>query len=322
MRPLKADPVRVIPTLYSLTLEVAMMGAGVILCFAGALSFGIGACVAKMAERRNCKASPLVVSLCGWSAVFMLVRTLALGTGFQMPLKVIEVAVALGICGAVAFFAFQTSIGIGKVTVAWLMMNLSAGVPALVSIWLYNERLTLLKCAAYVIALAALLCLFQGNRIEWKGAKQLGGNKEASKRLAWSLLMVIILLTNGMSSFGLKVIATWALPGSNEFPYLTVWYAAGFACIGLPMLIKGIGVGLNELGWGAALAILSIGGQVAMAKALNSNVPGNIVFPVTIGGCILVVVLAGRFFFGERMNRMSAAGVTLGFGAVIILSVS
>jgi len=205
--------------------------------------------------------------------------------------------------------------------VAWLMMNLSAGVPALVSIWLYNERLTLLKCTAYIIALAALYYLFQGNRLDWQEAKQLG-KMEGKRRLIWSLLMLIILLTNGMSSFGLKVIASWGFPGTMKFPYLTIWYAAGFACIGLPMIIKGVGVRWNELGWGAALAILSIGGQVAMAMALNLNVPGNIVFPVTIGGCVLVVVVAGRLIFGERMNRMSTAGVTLGFTAIILISVS
>jgi len=96
----------------------------------------------------------------------MLARTLALGKGFQMPLKVFGMAVAFGICSAVAFFAFQTSISIGKVTVAWLVMNLSAGVPALVSIWLYKERLTAVKCLALAVALVALLCLFQGNKAE------------------------------------------------------------------------------------------------------------------------------------------------------------
>ena len=138
----------------------------------------------------------------------------------------------------------------------------------------------------------------------------------------WFLLMLVILLTNGMSSFGLKVIAAWGLPASTTYPYLTVWYAGGFACIAAPMLVRGSRVGWKELGWGAAIAFLSIGGQVAMAIALHSNVPGNIVFPITIGGSVLVVVVAGRLFFGERMNRMSAAGVTLGFGAVILLSMS
>ena len=60
----------------------------------------------------------------------------------------------------------------------------------------------------------------------------------------WFLLMLVILLTNGMSAFGLKVIAGWGLPVTVKFPYLTVWYAAGLAIIGVPMIIRGV-----RLGW-------------------------------------------------------------------------
>jgi multidrug transporter EmrE-like cation transporter len=59
-----------------------------------------------------------------------------------------------------------------------------------------------------------------------------------------------------------------------------------------------------------------------MATALDMNVPGNIVFPVTSGGAILAVGVAGRVFFKERMNRMTTVGIVLGFLAVILLSIS
>lgn len=138
----------------------------------------------------------------------------------------------------------------------------------------------------------------------------------------WIILMLIILLTNGMSSFGLKVIAAWHLPAAAKYPYLTVWYAAGFACIAIPMLIKRLKPSRKDIAWGAAVAALSIGGQVAMAIALASGVPGNIVFTVAIGGSILVVALAGRFIFKERMSGYSTAGVIVGFIAVVLLSMS
>jgi multidrug transporter EmrE-like cation transporter len=138
----------------------------------------------------------------------------------------------------------------------------------------------------------------------------------------WFLLMLIVLLTNGMSAFGLKVIAGWALPGSVKFPYLAIWYAAGLAGIGVPMLLRGMRLSRRELLWGALMAALSIAGQVAMAVALDSNVPGHIVFPVAIGGSIFVVVLAGRIFFYERMSRLNIIGIIMGFIAVILLGMS
>ena len=138
----------------------------------------------------------------------------------------------------------------------------------------------------------------------------------------WLLLMLIILLTNGMSAFGLKVLAVWGLPPNIKFPYLTIWYAAGLLCIAIPMLFRRERGGLKEVGWGAVIALLSIGGQLAMATALDSGVPGNVVFPVTIGGSILVVAIAGQLFFGEKMSVFSWTGVAIGLLSVVLLSVS
>lgn len=138
----------------------------------------------------------------------------------------------------------------------------------------------------------------------------------------WFWLVLLILMTNGMSAFGLKVVAEWHLQDSVKFPYLAIWYAAGTATLGLPMLIKGIRMGRKELTLGCLMALLSIGGQVAMATALGLGVPGSMVFPVTAGGSLLVVIVAGLLLFGEKMNLVTTLGVALGFIAVILLSVS
>jgi drug/metabolite transporter (DMT)-like permease len=83
-----------------------------------------------------------------------------------MPAKAVAIAVACGICAAVAYLAFQTSIKTGKVTVGWLMMNLSSGVPAAVSIWIYKEKLSPIKIIAFALGLASVLCLFWGQKSE------------------------------------------------------------------------------------------------------------------------------------------------------------
>jgi len=138
----------------------------------------------------------------------------------------------------------------------------------------------------------------------------------------WFLLMLVILLTNGMSAFGLKMIAGWGLPETVKYPYLTTWYAGGLAAIALPMLLKGMRVGRTELFWGGVAGALSIGGQIAMAVALSSGIPGHMVFPIAIGGSIFVVALAGRLIFGERMNPPTTLGLALGFIAVVLLGAS
>lgn len=144
------------------------MRAGILLCILGALSFGLLACVSKIGERKNCNSSALVVWLFGWAALVMLCRSLTVTDRPHLTLPVIALAIVCGICAAVAYLAFQTSITIGKMTVGWLILNLSAGIPALVSIWLYGEKLTPLKSIAFGLAVLSLICLFQGNRLEAK----------------------------------------------------------------------------------------------------------------------------------------------------------
>ena len=138
----------------------------------------------------------------------------------------------------------------------------------------------------------------------------------------WFLLMLVILLTNGMSAFGLKMIAGWRLSETVKYPYLTTWYAGGLAAIALPMILKGMRVRKTELFWGGVAGALSIGGQIAMAVALSSGIPGHMVFPIAIGGSIFVVALAGRLIFGERMNPPTTLGLALGFTAAVLLGVS
>jgi drug/metabolite transporter (DMT)-like permease len=146
------------------------MNLGLLFCILGAISFGLLGCVSKMAERRQCNSSAVVFWMACWAAVFMLGRSLLQNPRVHPSWPVIGLALGFGVCAIAAYLAFQISIGIGKVTVGWLFMNLSAGVPALVSIWFYSEKLTPLKFLAFCLALIALFCLFQGNRLEAREA--------------------------------------------------------------------------------------------------------------------------------------------------------
>lgn len=145
---------------------------------------------------------------------------------------------------------------------------------------------------------------------------------KSPSRTTWIALMLFILLTNGMGAFGLKILASWGLPPNMKFPYLTVWYAAGLPLLGIPMLLRGTHGGLKEVRWGALYAVLSLGGQLAMSYALDFGIPGSVVYPVAVGGSILVVALAGRLFFGEKMHPLSWTGVVVGILAVALLSAS
>ena len=294
------------------------MNGGILICFLGTLSFGLLGCASKAAERKNCAASALVLMIYVWATLAMLIRSAGLPSPMSLPLKAVAVAVACGICSAVAYYAFQFSIGFGKVSVGWLMMNISSAIPAVVSVFVYHEKLTALKILALGLVLLSLYFIFYGRQAEAQSEPSLAREQQAK----WVLLMLVILLTNGMSAYGLKVIAAWGLPEADRFPYLTVWYAAGLLSIGVPLLFRRLRFAWREVGWSGLLAALSIGGQLAMAVALKRNVPGHVVFPIAVGGSVFVVILGARLLFGERLSKLTATGVSFGLVAVVLLSLS
>jgi len=139
---------------------------GLFFCFLGAISFGLLGTAFKAAERRKANAAGLVIACFAWPALIMLTRTLLLKSSVHLPGKVYVIAVVFGMCAAIASLAFQLSISIGKVTVGWLMMNLSAGIPAIVSIWVYHERLTLFKGVAFALIVISIGLLCYGQVME------------------------------------------------------------------------------------------------------------------------------------------------------------
>lgn len=139
---------------------------GLLFCFLGAISFGLLGSALKAAERRNANAAGVVVANYAWPALIMLGKSFTIHSPGHIPPKVYGVAVIFGICAAVASLAFQVSISIGKVTVGWLMMNLSAGVPVVVSIWMYQEKLTPLKVGAFGLVLVSIGFLSWGQVID------------------------------------------------------------------------------------------------------------------------------------------------------------
>ena len=134
----------------------------------------------------------------------------------------------------------------------------------------------------------------------------------------WFRLMLIAFLTNGIGPFGLKVLTELHLI-QYEVLYLVVWYAGG-----LLFAVAAYRQSLRFGGWeallGAGMGCCSLGGQYFTGKALSFGVPGHVAFPITTGGTLFLVALAGIVIFKERVGPYGRAGLVLGIAALIILS--
>ena len=147
------------------------MSVGLLACFVASLSFAMMACASKIAERNQCRAQALAGCLMGWSTLLMVTWSITLHSGVQLPLKAAGAGIGFGVAGALGFLAFLRSVQIGNVTVGWLLMNLACGVPAVISIGVYHEKVSTLKMLAFALALLSLFLLFGGQKLDERRAR-------------------------------------------------------------------------------------------------------------------------------------------------------
>jgi drug/metabolite transporter (DMT)-like permease len=135
---------------------------GYVFMFLGLTSFSLLGISAKIADRKRCRPSALYTLLFVWAAAFACLAWLGAGpVGMGIPLKVVWLAIPFGFAGALAGIAFQTGIRYGKISTSWLIINLSAAIPTLGSIFLYREPVRPVKVVALGLIAASILLLWK-----------------------------------------------------------------------------------------------------------------------------------------------------------------
>ncbi|QNI37676.1 hypothetical protein [Edaphobacter albus] len=131
--------------------------------------------------------------------------------------------------------------------------------------------------------------------------------------------MALAFVTNGLGAYGLRVLAGAGL-GNLETRYLVIWYSAG-SILALAVAIPHLGkLAVRELGIGILMAFCSVLGQTGMALAMSGGIPGYVVFPVAVGGGLILVVMVGVFVFGERLSLLIGIGIASGLASLILLA--
>jgi drug/metabolite transporter (DMT)-like permease len=141
-----------------------------------------------------------------------------------------------------------------------------------------------------------------------------------SRSSPWLRLMLIAFVANGLGPFGLKVMAEKGLSEQYHYQYLVLWYAGGLL-FGLAWFLATRGrFRVQELVMAFGIAMGSFGGQLFSLLALERNVPGYVVFPMTTGGNLFLVAAAGIFLFREKVGPYGIAGILTGIVSLVLLS--
>lgn len=159
------------------------MTLGLVMMLAALAAFGCLGLISKLADLRGCHPSALYAGSFLWGSVFGILSLWISGASFaRVPGSVFAIAAPFGAAAAVGGLAFQTGIRYGKISTSWLILNLSAAVPAALSAWIYREALKPRKLAAMGLVLAAVVFLWKDRIEELNAARARAAREEPCGR--------------------------------------------------------------------------------------------------------------------------------------------
>jgi drug/metabolite transporter (DMT)-like permease len=131
--------------------------------------------------------------------------------------------------------------------------------------------------------------------------------------------LVMAFLANGVAQFLQKYLHAAGL-GGYQSSALVMMYAAGtLAAIVLLAAFKGR-LGRRELLAGGVVGICSYLGNFAVLRALGW-LPAYTVFPLVVGGSILLVATVSWLLMGEKVSAQTRWGILCGVAAVALLTI-
>jgi drug/metabolite transporter (DMT)-like permease len=151
---------------------------GYLLVFWSLFSYGLLGICHKLAERKHCRPEPL-------SGMLMFIGFLAMNVsvfmkkGYAVPGKVLVLALICGSISLCALWTFQEGIKYGKIATSWLIINLSAAIPTVLSIVIYRESMSLKKIGILVMIVAAIVLVWL-DRLEDARLLQAGASQSAA----------------------------------------------------------------------------------------------------------------------------------------------
>lgn len=136
----------------------------------------------------------------------------------------------------------------------------------------------------------------------------------------WLRLMLVAFVANGIGPFGLKVLSEEGLASRYQAQYLLYWYLGAFVFAMAALMQARLKPWRREIWLGALMGACSLLGQAFTGLALSNGVPGHVAFPLTTGGSLLLVAVAGVLLFKETVGPYGLAGMALGIAALVALS--
>lgn len=240
--------------------------------------------------------------VCSLMALLMSVPELS-----EVSAQTLQFPAGLGILNGLmylgSFILMQWNTRHNGVVLSSVFMKLGILVPTVLSVVWFREMPTGLQVLGFVLAIAAIVIL------NYQKDTKLS-------RSSWAL--ILMLLVGGMGDGMSKIYEVYGDPGFKNLFLFFTFLAALILCLGL-VIFKKERLGMKELAYGAFLGIPNFLSSLFLLRSLAS-VPAVIAFPTFSVAVILVVALAGVFFFRETLQRRQIIGGVLICAALALLN--
>ncbi len=144
-----------------------------LLMAAGLASFASMGIIHKLGDRFRAQPLGVVfIAMSTASALSLIASFLLHGDAiFSIPNFAIWIAIPFGMSASLGLWLFQRGLRHGHIATSWLLINLSSGIPTLLSLVVYREALTPRKLLAFGLVLVSLLLLWWDRRGQVPEAK-------------------------------------------------------------------------------------------------------------------------------------------------------
>jgi len=224
----------------------------------------------------------------------------------------IYVSAIIGILFIATFYLIGISSQKAGITLTGISTKMSVVFPILLSIFYYGEKIYFLKTIGIILAVLAIVLS------SVKGKDEQQGN-------AKYIFPLILFLSMGLVDSLVKFNQEEFLKDTGIIESTTVVFAVS-ALVSVAILIvytlKTHNFFKKEaVFFGIILGIANFGSLYFLILALNAGFwDSSVVFAVNNSAIILISVLAGRFFFKEKLLWINWSGVALSMLAIIALS--
>lgn len=220
-----------------------------------------------------------------------------------------RLALLLGcIAGVLFLFCFvllQLNIQKNGVSMASTFMKLGVVISTLIAIVIFRESPRLTQGCGILLAVLAILIIHTD-----------GSDK---KKASWGWLLPVLLLCGGITDSMANVFDKIGDPAVKDY-YLFYTFGAAFLCALLLLLAKRGRIGRWEIISGVLVGIPNYFSTRFLLLSLE-KVPAVIVYPAVSAGTIVLVSVAGVFFFHEKLSRRKISALGIICLALVLLNV-